>query len=77
MTTTDPTLHPGIDERRVQRDGQTRLLQIVRCTCDGCSKKLVLPACHSRKPADIVMKIAKSRGWKINERKGTYQCPSH
>lgn len=52
-------------------------VQVIRCTEKKCSRVMRTKAKGKLKPADVIMNMARRKGWKIDVNKKTAVCPNH
>jgi phage host-nuclease inhibitor protein Gam len=63
----------GVIHRGLQKN-----IQFVCCSEPGCSATLEVPIKGSPKPGDVILNMARRRGWHIvNDGRKTRQCPAH
>jgi len=72
-----PVRFDDIAEAVIQTEGRTRRAQILSCSVPGCDCKMEIAINESRKPPDVILNIARRKGWDINEGKRIFRCPEH
>lgn len=73
-----PTI-PGVLEHRVENHGRVLTsYQDLTCSVPGCTSVLSVAVTRTLKPADIIMNIARQKGWQISGNKYKNRiCPIH
>lgn len=74
-----PPVIPGTLLHRVEiNGGLKRAYQEVTCSEPGCTNVMSIPVNNEFKPADVIMNMAKRRGWQISgNRYKNRICPLH
>lgn len=67
--------YPGITEAVRQIGGATQRVHVIPCSCNRCAETIEVTICGSRKPLDVLKKIALNRGWKVSRK--SFNCPEH
>lgn len=68
---------PHIPEKVRQEGASTRPVQYLRCSHKGCKKQVEITIKGTRKPPDVICKMAKNKGWLPDMKKGAHLCPDH
>ena len=72
-----PPDYEGITESVQRTGGQTRRVQVVKCSCEGCTAQIEMPVTNERKPPSVIFNIARRKDWSVNEGKREFLCPDH
>lgn len=68
---------PYIPEKVRQEGASTRPVQMLKCSAPRCQTKMEVTIKGTRKPPDVIAKMARNKGWLPDMKKGEHLCPDH
>jgi hypothetical protein len=72
-----PAAYPLTYEVVVQDGSITKRMHEFRCSEPGCNARLHIPILAKRRPPEVIIKMAKNKGWEIDVSKKISRCPEH